>query len=208
MFDETHHTTADLSAAEIKAKALGLLGIETAGRPGNDPLQNSAKTVDFGLGQNAYSTTSRYLPGKNNHKAAVHFDKYENVENAVADAVVYALEIGPKSYEKATGYKATEEHFKGTTATIAEKFGFKMEMTESAIEQCLIDSYDNIESYETEKSVCDLEGDGEDIVLSVNGKRTSFQVKTGSNRDRKNADHLIVATVEMDSRKLSFEVKE
>jgi len=202
-----YETTTEQTAARLTADVLDMLGVPEARYPANDPIKNTAKQAP-GLDKNAYSQNSRYLPdtpeGMNNeHKAAAHFERFDDRKVACATMTEYALET---LMTEENAEQLPPAYWVGTTMTICEKFGWKMDMIEQAVKSRLLD-VTSVEEYDTEKDIVTLESDKEDIVLSVDGERVSFQVKTG-NGATGDADYRIQVTdYDIDSRDITFEVR-
>lgn len=210
VFDTPQTTTVEKTATEISSETARRLGVpEPVCAITTDPIQSTAKQ-NAGLGQNAYSNTSRYLPNtpanmKNQHKAAAHFEQYDDVINATADATVYALET--IAHENGCTIEEIPPNMvHGVINSMSEKFAWKMVEIENAVETDLL-AIDGVEKYDDDKTVVQQEKDDEDIVLEVDGERTTFQVKTGSG-GKGNADYLIKVDATYDEREIEYTVKE
>lgn len=198
-----YETQTETSAIALTDRVARVMGISMPEYPPNDPLQNSAEQVD-GKGQNAYSFNSSYLPKTNgigSYKGALKMsgcDSGADYAKTLADMVEYAYDI----YGKAPpAYKW------GTICTMTEKFGWKAGLIEDSVESKLLE-IDGVEAVEEElEDVPSNEKAGKDIVLNIDGKETSVQVKTNTRSTQtKGAEYLAKVKASLDEEKIEFEV--
>lgn len=208
MIEGNYETETETDCMSLTDRVARAVGVDMPEQPVNDPLQNTAVQVP-GLGQNAYSYNSRYIPeteGVSTYKgsAAVHSCSavYE-YSKALSRVVNYAYTV----YETETESESPPAYKWGTICSMTEKFGWKAGMIEDAVETKLLE-IDGVEPVEEDiEDVPENEKAGWDIVVEVKGKTVGIQVKTGSRGRRKDEDYLVVVDAKVDSAEIEFTVE-
>lgn len=207
-----YETKTPVTVIELTKRVCKELDCWNTKYPANDPIQNSAKQIEYGKGQNAYSQTDTYLPDTPNLMPTNTFKGSAKVHVA-DDMNSYARQLRSmvkhvwSEYTKQTEKPSPPAYKKGIACTVTEKFGWKVGLIEDSIEDRLAD-IDALEPVSVGfDELAKREKKGHDIVMNNGHKEVTFQVKTGSSNNAKQADYLIKANVSIDTRKIQFTVE-
>jgi hypothetical protein len=212
----SYNAETPVNAKELTDMAKNVDELEKPRIPENDPLQNSAKQCN-GLGQNAYSTTSRYLPGSdywnyngnvsNTYKGSIAIHPCKTAEDYAIrclDMAYFALDT--YKTEIPEGSMVPPAYLHGIVNTMCEKFGFKAGIVEDTVAN-VVENHTDLEKMAIDiEDVAHREKEGHDLVFTdKSGNEVTIQVKTGGEA-KKNADYLAKVDMKMDSCEIEIEI--